>query len=70
VGGCELNFSHKFREVESSQRDLGETVLKITEVTPGGILLFFPSYMMLLKFYDFWDQCGIIKKLERIKGVF
>jgi len=58
------------RDVEHAQRDLGETVIKITEVTPGGILLFFPSYMMLLKLYDMWDHCGIIKRLEKLKGVY
>jgi len=26
---------------------LGETLIKITEVTPGGMLVFFPSYQML-----------------------
>jgi len=58
------------RDVEHAQRDLGETIIKITEVTPGGILLFFPSYMMLLKLYDMWDHCGIIKRLEKLKGVY
>jgi len=25
---------------------------------------------MLLKFYDIWEQMGLIKKLERLKGVY
>lgn len=25
---------------------------------------------MLLKFYDIWDHCGIIKRLEKLKGVY
>ena len=52
IAGKELNFSHKFREDEPALQDLGESILKIIEVTPGGILLFFPSYAMLLKLYD------------------
>ena len=70
MSGRELNFSHKFREDEPALQDLGETVLKVTESTPGGILLFFPSYAMLLKLYDCWDHCGILKKMERLKGVY
>ena len=44
VNGNELNFSHKYRDDETAQLDLGETIFKIIEITPGGILLFFPSY--------------------------
>lgn len=44
VRGTELNFSHKYREDEAAQMDLGETIVKIAEVTPGGMLVFFPSY--------------------------
>jgi Rad3-related DNA helicase len=44
VKGTELIFSHKHRELEQPIFDLGETLIKITEVTPGGMLIFFPSY--------------------------
>ncbi len=47
VKGSELIFSHKHRELEQPIIDLGETLIKITEVTPGGMLIFFPSYQML-----------------------
>ena len=49
---------------------MGETIFKITEITPGGILLFFPSYQMLLKYYDAWDHCGLLKRFERLKGIY
>lgn len=34
------------------------------------MLIFFPSYMMLKQFYELWEQHGIIKRLERLKGVY
>ena len=70
IYGTELNFSHKTRDDEKAQIDLGETIYKVVEVTPGGILLFFPSYQMLLKYYDTWDHCGLLKRYERLKGVY
>lgn len=68
--GRDFNLSHKFRDNEPALHDLGETVLKIIEATPGGVLLFFPSYSMMLKMYDFWDYTGIIRKMDRLKGVY
>lgn len=55
VKGNELIFSHKLRENEAPIIDLGETLIKITEITPGGMLIFFPSYQMLSKFYELWE---------------
>ena len=70
IRGTELNFSHKTREDVKAQLDLGETVLKVVEVTPGGVLLFFPSYAMLLQFYASWDEHGILKRMEKLKGIY
>jgi chromosome transmission fidelity protein 1 len=47
IEGREMNFAHKFREDDAAMRELGETILQVAQVTPGGILLFFPSYSML-----------------------
>ncbi|CDW83417.1 rtel1 protein [Stylonychia lemnae] len=69
VQGNQLNFAHKFRELETPIKDLGETLVQITEKTPGGMLIFFPSYQVLSKFYELWEQNGIIKKFERFKSV-
>ena len=70
VEGAQFNFSHKFREHESIQHDLGMTLLRLCEVTPGGILVFFSSYNMLKRHYEYWEEKRIIKQLERIKGVY
>ena len=70
VQGTPFNFSHKFREHESIQEDLGMTLVRLSEITPGGILVFFSSYNMLKRHYEFWEEHKIIKQLEKIKGVY
>ena len=70
INNTSFNFSHKFREQESIQNDLGMTLLKICEVTPGGVLVFFSSYNMLKRHYEYWEEKKIIKQLEKVKGVY
>ena len=65
-----FNFSHKFREQESIQLDLGKSLLRLAKVTPGGILVFFSSYSMLKRHYEFWESNKLIKELEAVKGVY
>ncbi len=36
----------------------------LCEVTPGGILVFFSSYNMLKRHYEYWEEKKIIKELE------
>ena len=40
------------------------------QVTPGGVLIFFSSYNMLKRHYEFWEAKKIIKELEKVKGVY
>ena len=51
VTGKEFNFQYKMRESEEQIIELGNTVIRIAKVTPGGILLFFSSYNQLEKTY-------------------
>lgn len=39
-------------------------------MTPGGILIFFPSYRTLENAFEAWQQCGIISKIEQHKSLF
>ena len=47
--------------------DLGYTVARVAEKTPGGVLIFFPSFRTLEQCYNNWDECGIIPKIEQHK---
>jgi regulator of telomere elongation helicase 1 len=42
----------------------------ISEVTPGGVLIFFPSYRVMERCNEIWDQSNIKSHIEKIKKVF
>lgn len=46
-----FNFSYQNRDNQLMWRDLGNSVIRIAEKTPGGILMFFPSYRVLESTY-------------------
>ena len=49
--------------------DLGHSMLKISEATPGGILMFFPSYFLMEYCYQRWVDNGFLQRIENIKTV-
>lgn len=38
--------------------------------TPGGVLFFFPSYAMLLKYFENWEEQSIADEMKKIKDVY
>ena len=53
VMGTPFNFSHKHRENEKIFIDLGITLLKLCEITPGGVLVFFSKFCVSTLKNDF-----------------
>lgn len=49
--------------------EMGNTMIRIAENTPGGILMFFPSYFLMEKCYQIWNDNGILWKINNIKTV-
>jgi hypothetical protein len=47
IAGQDLIFSHKFRDDHLMKIDLGKTLLNLMMVSPGGMLVFFPSYTLI-----------------------
>jgi hypothetical protein len=54
VKNNKFNFSFQNRENYGMFIDLGYSLISIAERTPGGILLFFPSYRLLEQCYETW----------------
>ncbi|CUM57016.1 unnamed protein product [Debaryomyces fabryi] len=50
--------------------ELGNAILKITEVTPDGIVIFFPSYKYLNAVMNVWKQTKIIESISKLKVIF
>lgn len=67
MGKSRFNFSYQNRENPQIYVDLGNTLAKIAEMTPGGILMFFPSYRLMEQCYDHWQNYDIFSKIERHK---
>jgi len=53
-----FNFSYNNRDNEGTLADLGFSIASIAEVTPGGILVFFPSYWVMTKSEEVWKASG------------
>ena len=53
--GTNLNFSYQNRDNMDIFRELGETVARVAETTPGGVLIFFPSHRMMELTYEQWQ---------------
>jgi Rad3-related DNA helicase len=49
--------------------DMGHTMKRIAEKTPGGVLMFFPSYKLMETCYDHWCNYDIINQIDKIKPV-
>ena len=62
-----FNFSYQNRENTSVFEDLGHTIMRIAEKTPGGILMFFPSYRLMETCYEAWQNYDIVNKIDRVK---
>ena len=39
--------------------DLGKTIARVASITPGGMLVFFPSYGLMEQCFDIWEKNGV-----------
>ena len=46
------------------------TIASIAEVTPGGMLIFFPSYKLMQKCDELWATTNVKNHIEKFKKVF
>ncbi|KDR13998.1 Regulator of telomere elongation helicase 1-like protein [Zootermopsis nevadensis] len=68
--GCALNSSYNTRNDPQYISSLGMTVLNVCRVVPHGILVFFPSYPVLYKCKEEWQQSGLWSKIAALKPIF
>ena len=55
VGGKKLEADYKSRSDENKVAELGRTVLEILRLSPGGALVFFPSYSAMNQYFTMWQ---------------
>ena len=54
--GAAFNFSYKCRDDDAPAIDLGNVLNNLTTIVPNGILVFFSSYALMTKCYNFWNS--------------
>lgn len=63
-----FNFSYQNRDNDNVFVDVGRSVRRIAEVTPGGILCFFPSYRLMEKCHELWMGSSVVSDIEKLTG--
>jgi regulator of telomere elongation helicase 1 len=67
VDGQCFDFSYKNRESLPMILDLGKTVAQVAKMTPGGMLVFFPSYGLLEQCFELWEHNKILPEILSYK---
>lgn len=65
-----LDSCFKNRDNPKYINSLGLTIRSIANVTPHGLLVFFPSYPVMNKCQEAWQQSGVWKTINEIKPIF
>uniref|UniRef100_T1J1W5 Helicase ATP-binding domain-containing protein n=1 Tax=Strigamia maritima TaxID=126957 RepID=T1J1W5_STRMM len=69
--GMELNFSYENRQTQPHLiAELGRLVCNISNVIPGGIVVFFPSYNYANSVYEQWTKTPILDRISTKKEIF
>ena len=50
--------------------EVGRVLANISNVVPGGVVCFFPSYDYEKKLHAYWESTGLIKRIEMRKRIF
>lgn len=58
------------RENEDMILSIGKYLFKIIQIVPQGVIIFFPSYYLLNKYFYAWMRGGVIDTIKRVKKVF
>lgn len=68
--GTPLNANFNNRDNPKYIRALGMTVKTVANVTPNGLLVFFPSYTLMKKTHEVWEQTGLWNAINEVKPIF
>ena len=64
-----FDLRYQNKEEASTLRELGNTILSLISVTPGGVLIFFTSYSHMNKCYSNWNSSKLIEQMEQYKTI-
>ncbi|XP_056017158.1 regulator of telomere elongation helicase 1-like isoform X2 [Ostrea edulis] len=67
--GVTLNSNYQTRFNENYQASLGKALVNFARVVPNGVLVFFPSYPVMEKCIENWQQNGVYSSITQYKPV-
>ena len=62
-----FEFSYENRSNDNIKNELGKTLIKLCEITPGGILIFFTSFNVMNSHLDLWEKNNLISEIKKYK---
>ncbi|XP_044729931.1 ATP-dependent DNA helicase DDX11 [Chrysoperla carnea] len=68
--GKSFDFSFEFRNNLETLDELGRLLTNVTNIVPGGVICFFPSYDYEKLVYNHFEKNGFITKISRKKTLF
>ncbi|CAI2371405.1 unnamed protein product [Moneuplotes crassus] len=70
INGNEFTFTYTRRDDAKMLQDLGESISKIAQRCPDGMLIFFPSYFLMEKCSKIWNEYNCFSELEGQKKIY
>lgn len=67
--GVTLNSNYQTRFNENYQASLGKALVNFARVVPNGLLVFFPSYPIMEKCIENWQQNGVYSSITQYKPI-
>ncbi|XP_041458107.1 ATP-dependent DNA helicase DDX11-like isoform X2 [Lytechinus variegatus] len=68
--GLELDFTYQHRDQPQMMDEVGRVLVNISNITPGGVVCFFPSYDYEKQIYQYWESQGVLTRLGHRKKIF
>lgn len=68
--GLQLDFTYQSRTTPEMMDELGRVVYNVSNVVPGGVVCFFPSYEYEKTVHAHWEQAGFLQKIGVKKKIF
>ncbi|XP_076441348.1 regulator of telomere elongation helicase 1 homolog [Babylonia areolata] len=67
--GAQLNSNYQNRFTDSYQSSLGNSIVNFARVVPNGLLVFFPSYPVMEKCVETWQNSNVWDRIMAYKPV-
>lgn len=63
----QANFSYQMRSNPKLIEKLGSFIYRMAQITPKGMVVFFPSYAVMEDYYEKWKNSRILYQIQRLK---